>query len=77
MIYLRRIDLPKETLHVADENLRGIFQNEMSKIHYYHNSEYWDEMAKKYPAQVNERELFLTKQTETISATQVGIKRFI
>ena len=34
-------------------------------------SEYWDEMAKKYPAQVNERELFLTKQTETISATQV------
>ena len=28
-------------------------------------------MAKKYPAQVNERELFLTKQTETISATQV------
>ena len=47
------------------------------KIHYYHNSEYWDEMAKKYPAQVNERELFLTKQTETISATQVRIKRFI
>jgi len=55
MIYLRRIDLPKEVLHVADENLR----------------EYWDEMAKKYPAQVNERELFLTKQTETISATQI------
>ena len=43
------------------------------KIHYYHNSEYWDEMAKKYPAQVNERELFLTKQTETISATQVSV----
>lgn len=55
MIYLRRIDLPKEALNVADENLR----------------EYWDEMAKKYPAQVNERELFLTKQTETISATQI------
>jgi len=55
MIYLRRIDLPKEVLPVADENLR----------------EYWDEMAKKYPAQVNEREVFLTKQTETISATQI------
>jgi len=55
MIYLRRIDLPKEVLPVANENLR----------------EYWDEMAKKYPAQVNERELFLTKQTETISATQI------
>ena len=37
MIYLRRIDLPKEVLGVADENLR----------------EYWDEMAKKYPAQVH------------------------
>ena len=23
MIYSRRIDLPKEVLHVADENLRG------------------------------------------------------
>merc|ERR550534_1517677 len=55
MIYLRRMDLPKEVLNVADENLR----------------EYWDEMAKKYPAQVNERELFLTKQTETVSATQI------
>jgi hypothetical protein len=39
MIYLRRIDLPKEVLGVADENLR----------------EYWDEMAKKYPAQVHWR----------------------
>jgi len=55
MIYLRRIDLPKEVLPMADSNL----------------TEYWDEMAKKYPAQVAERELFLTKATETISATQI------
>ena len=28
-------------------------------------------MSKKYPTQVNERELFLAKQTETVSATQI------
>ena len=33
--------------------------------------EFWDEMSKKYPTQVNERELFLAKQTETVSATQI------
>jgi len=55
MIYLRRIDLPREVIVMADENLK----------------EYWDEMSKKYPAQVGERELFLTKQIETISATQI------
>ena len=36
-----------------------------------HTTDFWDEMSKKYPAQVHERELFLTKQTETISATQI------
>ena len=55
MIYLRRIDVSKECLPVADENLK----------------EFWDEMSKKYPNQVNEREVFLAKQTETISATQI------
>ena len=34
-------------------------------------AEFWDEMSKKYPTQVNERELFLAKQTETVSATQI------
>ena len=73
MIYARRIDLPKEVLHVADENLRGKIKSFPTKQKSIMRwlSEYWDEMAKKYPAQVNERELFLTKQTETISATQV------
>ena len=28
-------------------------------------------MSKKYPTQVHERELFLAKQTETVSATQI------
>lgn len=55
MIYLRRMDVNKEVLPVADENLK----------------EFWDEMSKKYPTQVNERELFLAKQTETVSATQI------
>jgi len=55
MIYHRRIDLPPELTTVADENL----------------AEYWDEMSKKYPAQVHERELFLAKRTEKISATQI------
>ena len=55
MIYYRRIDLPAEVITVADENL----------------ADYWDEMAKKYPTQVHERELFLSKKTETISATQI------
>ena len=56
MIYYRRIDLPAEVIAVADENLAD---------------GYWDEMAKKYPTQVHERELFLAKKTETISATQI------
>jgi len=55
MIYLRRLDLSKDVLPMADENLK----------------EFWDEMSKKYPAQVHERELFLSKTTETISATQI------
>jgi len=55
MIYYRRLDLSKDVLPMADENLK----------------EFWDEMSKKYPAQVHERELFLAKSTETISATQI------
>jgi len=55
MIYNRRIDLPAELITVADENL----------------TEYWDDTARKYPAQVHERELFLAKRTEKISATQI------
>lgn len=55
MIYMRRIELPPEVLPMADENLK----------------EFWDEMSKKYPTQVGEREVFLTKQTETINATQI------
>ena len=55
MIYLRRMDINKEALPVADENLK----------------EFWDEMSKKYPTQVQEREVFLSKQTETVSATQI------
>merc|ERR1719323_2480557 len=55
MIYLRRMDVNKEVLPVADENLK----------------EFWDEMSKKYPTQVHERELFLAKQTETVSATSI------
>merc|ERR1719479_737001 len=55
MIYLRRMDVNKEVLPMADENLK----------------EFWDEMSKKYPVQVQERELFLSKQTETVSATQI------
>jgi len=55
MIYVRRCDLPPEILPDADDNLK----------------EYWDKMSKKYPSQVHEREVFLTKQTETISATQI------
>ena len=37
MVYYRRIDLPPETITEADENL----------------AEYWDEMSKKYPTQVD------------------------
>jgi len=55
MIYLRRMDVNKEVLPMADENLK----------------EFWDEMSKKYPVQVQEREVFLSKQTETVSATQI------
>jgi len=55
MMYYRRADLPPEMAPVADENL----------------SEYWDDVSKKYPAQVLERELFLAKKTEKISATQI------
>ena len=55
MIYLRRMDVNKEVLPTADENLK----------------EFWDEMSKKYPTQVQEREVFLSKQTETVSATQI------
>jgi len=58
MIYLRRCDLPQESpqlLQHADENLK----------------DYWDKMSKKYPTQVQEREVFLTKQPETIGATQI------
>jgi len=55
MIYLRRMEVSKECLPVADENLK----------------EFWDEMSQKYPNQVHERELFLTKQTETVGATQI------
>ena len=55
MIYLRRMDVNKEVLPVADENLK----------------EFWDEMSKKYPTQVQEREVFLSKTTETVSATQI------
>ena len=36
MVYYRRIDLPPEAISEADENL----------------AEYWDEMSKKYPTQV-------------------------
>merc|ERR1719312_1729606 len=55
MIYLRRMEVSKECLPVADENLK----------------EFWDEMSQKYPNPVHERELFLTKQTETVGATQI------
>merc|ERR1719397_190813 len=55
MMYLRRMDVNKEVLPMADENLK----------------EFWDEMSKKYPTQVQEREVFLSKQTETVSATQI------
>merc|ERR1719220_714919 len=55
MIYLRRMDVNKEVLPMADDNLK----------------EFWDEMSKKYPTQVQEREVFLSKQTETVSATQI------
>jgi len=55
MVYARRIDLPQELISVADDNL----------------ADHWDEAAKKYPTQVHERELFLAKRTEKISATQI------
>jgi len=55
MMYVRRAELPREVQVMADENLK----------------DYWDEMSKKYPTQVAEREVFLTKQTETISAAQI------
>jgi len=55
MMYYRRSELPPEMATNADENL----------------AEYWDEMSKRYRAQVHERELFLAKKTEKISATQI------
>lgn len=57
MMYNRRCDLPQkqEIIDVANKNLE----------------DYWDKMSRKYPTQVHEREVFLTKQTETIGATQI------
>ena len=79
MIYLRRMDVNKEVLPVADENLKGerigrvyeVFRPKLVDF-----VEFWDEMSKKYPTQVNERELFLAKQTETVSATQIRGNKF-
>ena len=76
MIYLRRMDVNKEVLPVADENLKGN-ADAMKKSHsIFGILEFWDEMSKKYPTQVHERELFLAKQTETVSATSIRGKHF-